>query len=248
MDTKGLGITLFTGKNAANIMEFFKNHEDSHKRAAGYKRHKEVYCALDYIEDNAEEGGFLNEKALKDGLVDLFRNTGGTAEEIAMIIREETSVSGFKGFTECPFTEGMILYVQSFPWQLSNEERALTEKDIVQILEKYGTELGVSSEQIGEKGQAYRSPDSRTGEMDRSEIIDGIFKSIGKMLDGAEDYWWSDEWGIICRTREQAETIADLFDDMYQEGVCVTGTWDKEEDVKEGTIDEYTGRAYVNIF
>ena len=88
----------------------------------------------------------------------------------------------------------------------------------------------------------------KNGKLDRTDVIDMLFMELGMLLDDAEDYLWDDEWGIICRTEKEAEIIADLFDAMYQEGTCTTGTWDADEDKREGIQNEYTGRAYVRTW
>lgn len=65
--------------------------------------------------------------------------------------------------------------------------------------------------------------DKKTG-MDE---VDELFKSVGKILDSRnERYYWSEEFGIICEDREDADRIADVFDDMYDYGTCEVGNYD----------------------
>lgn len=65
--------------------------------------------------------------------------------------------------------------------------------------------------------------DKKTG-MDE---VDELFKSVGKILDARnERYSWSEEYGIICEDREDADEIADLFDDLYDCGTCEVGNYD----------------------
>lgn len=67
--------------------------------------------------------------------------------------------------------------------------------------------------------------DKKTG-MDE---VDELFKSVGKILDARnERYSWNEEFGIICEDREDADEIADLFDDMYDCGTCVVGNYDEK--------------------
>lgn len=57
--------------------------------------------------------------------------------------------------------------------------------------------------------------------------VDELFKSVGKILDARnERYSWSEEYGIICEDREDADEIADLFDDLYDCGTCEVGNYD----------------------
>ena len=57
---------------------------------------------------------------------------------------------------------------------------------------------------------------------------------------------WMDENGeIVCKTETQAEGIADFLEDLGFEEVR-TGYYDPEEDKKDGILDEYTGKYYVD--
>ena len=59
--------------------------------------------------------------------------------------------------------------------------------------------------------------------------VDELFKSVGKILDTRnERYSWSEEFGIICEDREDADEIADLFDDLYDCGTCIVGNYDEK--------------------
>ena len=56
--------------------------------------------------------------------------------------------------------------------------------------------------------------------------VDELFKSVGKILDARnERYSWNEEFGIICEDREDADEIANVFDDMYNTGTCEVGTF-----------------------
>lgn len=65
--------------------------------------------------------------------------------------------------------------------------------------------------------------DKKTGTLDE---VDELFKSVGKILDTRnERYSWNEEFGIICEDREDADEIANVFDDMYNTGTCEVGTF-----------------------
>ena len=65
--------------------------------------------------------------------------------------------------------------------------------------------------------------DKKTGTLDD---VDKLFKSVGKILDARnERYSWNEEFGIICEDREDADEIANVFDDMYNTGTCEVGTF-----------------------
>ena len=51
---------------------------------------------------------------------------------------------------------------------------------------------------------------------------------------------------LLCKTKEQAEVIADFFEDLGFDYVR-TGYYDPEEDTKENCVDKYTGWYYVDF-
>ena len=56
--------------------------------------------------------------------------------------------------------------------------------------------------------------------------VDELFKCVGKTLDSHnERYSWNEEYGIICESCEDADEIANVFDDMYDCGTCEVGTF-----------------------
>lgn len=60
----------------------------------------------------------------------------------------------------------------------------------------------------------------------RLKIVDELFYCLGKVLDMYnERYSWNEEYGIICESREDADEIANVFDDMYDCGTCEVGTF-----------------------
>lgn len=51
---------------------------------------------------------------------------------------------------------------------------------------------------------------------------------------------------LLCKTEEQAEVIADFFEDLGFDYVR-TGYYDPVEDAKENCVDECTGWYYVDF-
>ena len=68
----------------------------------------------------------------------------------------------------------------------------------------------------------------KTGTIDE---VDELFKSVGKTLDVRnERYSWNEGYGIIiCESREDADEIANVFDDMYDCGTCEVGTFNDDK-------------------
>lgn len=50
---------------------------------------------------------------------------------------------------------------------------------------------------------------------------------------------------LLCKTKTQAEGIADLFEDLGFQDVR-TGYYDPKEDEKNNEVDKYTGWYYVD--
>lgn len=61
---------------------------------------------------------------------------------------------------------------------------------------------------------------------EKMRVVDELFRCVGKTLnDYNERYSWNEEYGIICESREDADEIANVFDDMYDCGTCEVGTF-----------------------
>ena len=147
----GIGFPIFTGDNCYNVLEFFKNHEDSFKAVFGEKTHKEVFCALDQLEEAAEIDGEMDEEIMCEGFDDIFDYN--TADFIASIINYECGIKGIQGFQsdgDCG-TEETVMYTAGFPWQMSDKEKNLTSEMIEDILKKYAKELAIPEEEIGDQ-------------------------------------------------------------------------------------------------
>ena len=58
--------------------------------------------------------------------------------------------------------------------------------------------------------------------------------------------YWSDGNQILCKTEFAAEHLANFLEDIGFTDVH-TGYYDLEEDLKDLTVDHYTGYYYVHI-
>ena len=56
-------------------------------------------------------------------------------------------------------------------------------------------------------------------------MVDELFIRVGKTIAHNERYSWDETYGIICDSREDADEIANVFDDMYDCGTCEVGTF-----------------------
>ena len=85
---------------------------------------------------------------------------------------------------------------------------------------------------------------------DRISFVDGIL-GMAEALTCHEKpaegcYFFDGDMGIVTEDWNEAETLADYFDDLYGEPVCVTGSWEVDEDIREGCVDDmFTGHGYV---
>lgn len=90
---------------------------------------------------------------------------------------------------------------------------------------------------------------AKTG--DRMALVDNLFYLAAELAcvngPSKEHFGWDQDYGILCHSQGEADCIANYFDAMYEEGTCITGTWEPEEDRKDGCVNEYTGLAYVRI-
>lgn len=62
-------------------------------------------------------------------------------------------------------------------------------------------------------------------EDEKMGMVDELFRCVGKTLAHNERYSWDETYGIICDSREDADEIANVFDDMYDCGTCEVGTF-----------------------
>lgn len=95
--------------------------------------------------------------------------------------------------------------------------------------------------------------------MDRIEQVDKLFHQITEMLPMIYDEEVDDEFKethfltdsnraqILSTERNEVETIANLFDQLYDMGTCVTGYYNPAEDERNNEVDAYTGLYYATI-
>lgn len=62
-------------------------------------------------------------------------------------------------------------------------------------------------------------------EDEKMGMVDELFIRVGKTIAHNERYSWDETYGIICDSREDADEIANVFDDMYECGTCEVGTF-----------------------
>lgn len=58
---------------------------------------------------------------------------------------------------------------------------------------------------------------------------------------------WCDGENILCKTNEDAQSVADYIDEKAGASVSATGFYDPEEDKRMGCVDKYNGWYYVTI-
>ena len=156
----GIGFPLFDG-NALTVFDFIMNHKDSYFKAINNDDSAaSVFQNLVEIQDEAtivgDDGNeFIDESIIYEGLNELFDYC--TANAIAMIINYENECLGFGGFPDdgAGYTVETIMYVPSFPWQMTEKESKLTSPEVYEILTKYAKELGVSTSSIEEQELEY---------------------------------------------------------------------------------------------
>ena len=85
-------------------------------------------------------------------------------------------------------------------------------------------------------------------------MIDELFKQIASLLPKPEEgiyedtfFTNSDNTEILSTSRNEVETLANLFDQISGNGVAVTGCYDAKEDRRNDEVDAYTGLFYVSI-
>ena len=85
---------------------------------------------------------------------------------------------------------------------------------------------------------------------DRINKVDAIVTDIMELLPKEprrHESYWTDGSEILTDTQYEADTIADLFDELYGEGTVTTGYYDPKDDERNHEVDKYTGWYYVNF-
>ena len=95
--------------------------------------------------------------------------------------------------------------------------------------------------------------------MDRITKVDKLLHQITDLLPCIYDSDVTDEYKathfltnadgteILSSNENEIEALANLFDQLYEEGTCNTGYYDPEEDERNNEVDAYTGLYYVTI-
>lgn len=76
-------------------------------------------------------------------------------------------------------------------------------------------------------------------------------KITDRLRDYSEGEIWSNGDEILCKSKEAADTLADMFETLYKtqgdEIIVKTGYYDPEEDKKNNEEDRHTGWWYIGI-
>ena len=95
--------------------------------------------------------------------------------------------------------------------------------------------------------------------MERNKELTKLFFKITEMLPNVYDvdddykanYFVTDSNGdlILNASESKIETLADLFDQLSEDGhgVATTGYYDPEEDERNNEVDVYTGLHYLIV-
>ena len=142
----GYGFRLYNGKNSMNVFRFFEKHKGSYKELLPHKTYKNVYDSLEKTKQDLMTGR-VTEDDVYDDLCSIFGTSA--AVEIGNIIRYETNLKifGFRADEEC-LTEETIMYVPSYPWEMSDEDKSMTIDKIRDVLLEYCKELGIDERDI----------------------------------------------------------------------------------------------------
>ena len=144
----GYGFPLFVGGNEPTVIRFILDRIESYEKATSEKVAGAVRSRLEEIlSDYKDEDGFDCE-GMREALDEAF--DFNTADVVAKIISVETGLSGFEGCRsdfECD-TEESVLYVRSYPWELSPVELSLTREKLDCVCRSACVCLGVPEDKI----------------------------------------------------------------------------------------------------
>ena len=120
---------------------FFKNHQNTLRKEDYYKK----YCdAFEKLSEDDFEMEDLEE--VFEGFSCAASGSNGLGAVVSSVMYLETGIR-FEyqpGQAECD-GEASVLFTETYPWNLNEVERELTEDAIRDICEKYMTELGILS-------------------------------------------------------------------------------------------------------
>ena len=120
---------------------FFKNHQNTLRKEDYYKKYCDAFEKLsesDFEIADLEKvfGGFSCAASGSNGL--------GAVVSSVMYLETGIRFEYQPGQAECD-GEASVLFTETYPWNLNEVERELTEDAIRDICEKYMTELGILS-------------------------------------------------------------------------------------------------------
>ena len=146
----GYGFYLYNGKNDMAVIEFFEKHKETYSKLLPKDKVDEKYRALAELKKSFANGG-------KDTFKLFFSVfEGNLPSELAKIIRSEIKLNIYavgskteEGNKQC------IVYLPAYPWDMSDDERSMTLKDIHYVLMKYSKELNIDEKDIGFKVISY---------------------------------------------------------------------------------------------
>ena len=150
----GYGFPLYTGKNGLKILDFFAKHRISYFSCHKLDTAVKIYSKLKDLRLSVKDAEDPEENLL-NGFEDIF--DFHISDEIASIINHENRINGFRGFQADGDTgaEDTVMYTLSYPWQLTEKERSLSEKDLMSICEYYAAELGIPTDSIDYQNLEY---------------------------------------------------------------------------------------------
>ena len=89
--------------------------------------------------------------------------------------------------------------------------------------------------------------------MNRIEKVDRIIEDIACLLPNVaerkgDEFCTDQDCTEILSTNEfEIEALANLFDQLYEEGTVNTGYYDPKDDEMNNEVDVYTGLYYVSV-
>jgi hypothetical protein len=95
--------------------------------------------------------------------------------------------------------------------------------------------------------------------MDRIVKVDKLFKAIIELLpnvfemqsetlsDVRDTLFWTNGEEILSSNENEIDTLANMFDQLYEESTVTTGYYDPDEDDRNGETDANTGFYYLSI-
>lgn len=79
-----------------------------------------------------------------------------------------------------------------------------------------------------------------------SQRFDLVWSVLAQLPNKPSRFWYDGE-NILCKTEDEAETIANFIDDIIGDSCTHTGYYDPKEDERSGEVDDHTGYYYVDF-